>query len=270
MTNKQKLIIIGTLTLLVILITLLVWWPTLWLQSLKLERVLTNELGELLYDIQDQKPAAISTLIVVSFLYGLLHSLGAGHGKFLVTSYLITNKSSILTALFITITSAFLQAFVAIVIIEFMIDVYASSMEEMYNQIDVMIRFSYGCVIALGFYLMFKSIRSSKENNASIYGIILAVGLRPCTGAVMVLLFSNMINLRDAGAISALTMAFGTALTTSIIACVAVVTKNTFAICLGEKSRFALMVLKFNGGVLLVLSGYFLITRSNVLGLIQF
>jgi ABC-type nickel/cobalt efflux system permease component RcnA len=33
-----------------------------------------------------------------AFLYGVLHAIGPGHGKFIVTTYLTTNKESELAA----------------------------------------------------------------------------------------------------------------------------------------------------------------------------
>jgi ABC-type nickel/cobalt efflux system permease component RcnA len=47
--------------------------------------------------------------------------------------------------------------------------------------------------------------------------IVLAMGLRPCSGAIMVLLFSKVIGVYNWGVISAITMAIGTSLTVSLI-----------------------------------------------------
>ncbi|MDV5169245.1 nickel/cobalt transporter [Photobacterium rosenbergii] len=49
-------------------------------------------------------------------------------------------------------------------------------------------------------------------------GVIMSIGLRPCTGAIMVLLFANMVGLYWMGVVSALVMSLGTALTTSALA----------------------------------------------------
>ncbi len=47
--------------------------------------------------------------------------------------------------------------------------------------------------------------------------IVLAMGLRPCSGAIMVLLFAKVIGVYSWGVISAITMAVGTSLTVSLI-----------------------------------------------------
>ncbi|VEI20756.1 nickel/cobalt efflux protein RcnA [Serratia plymuthica] len=48
--------------------------------------------------------------------------------------------------------------------------------------------------------------------------IVLAMGMRPCSGAILVLLFSKVIGVFTWGVISALAMAFGTSLTISLLA----------------------------------------------------
>ena len=48
--------------------------------------------------------------------------------------------------------------------------------------------------------------------------IVLAMGMRPCSGAILVLLFSKVIGVFGWGVISALAMAFGTSLTISMLA----------------------------------------------------
>jgi nickel/cobalt transporter (NicO) family protein len=53
-----------------------------------------------------------------------------------------------------------------------------------------------------------------------------AVGLRPCTGAILVLLLSSAMGLYWAGIASTLAMAVGTALTVSVIAVLAVTSRQ--------------------------------------------
>src|SRR5690606_25159620 len=52
--------------------------------------------------------------------------------------------------------------------------------------------------------------------------IILAIGLRPCTGAILVLLVAYSLDLRCVGIAAVLAMSLGTAATVSVLATVAV------------------------------------------------
>ncbi len=52
--------------------------------------------------------------------------------------------------------------------------------------------------------------------------LIASIGLRPCTGAILVLVFANSLNLGWAGIASALAMAAGTAITVTSLATMAI------------------------------------------------
>lgn len=58
-------------------------------------------------------------------------------------------------------------------------------------------------------------------------GAVFSVGLRPCTGAIVVLSFAFFNGLYVAGAASVFAMALGTAMTVSALASLAVTAKNT-------------------------------------------
>jgi ABC-type nickel/cobalt efflux system permease component RcnA len=57
---------------------------------------------------------------------------------------------------------------------------------------------------------------------AGMIGIVTSIGLRPCTGAILVLLIAEALDLRWAGIVGALSMSVGTALTVSSLAALTV------------------------------------------------
>jgi len=59
------------------------------------------------------------------------------------------------------------------------------------------------------------------------WSAVIAVGLRPCSGALIVLTFSMLNGLWIAGIVSAFAMALGTAITVSALATLAVLAKGT-------------------------------------------
>ena len=85
-----------------------------------------------------------------------------------------------------------------------------------------------------------------------------AIGLRPCTGAILVLLSANALGLYWAGIASTLAMGFGVFLTVSIIAGITVYGKE-FALKLakGDNQRLSYLVntLRLGGGALVAFMG---------------
>ena len=88
---------------------------------------------------------------------------------------------------------------------------------------------------------------------------VLAIGLRPCSGAVVVLTFALVNGLYLGGLLSVFAMALGTAITVSTIAVIAVFAKG-FASRLGDGGRsrtgFALMsALEIAGALVMLVLG---------------
>lgn len=93
--------------------------------------------------------------------------------------------------------------------------------------------------------------------------VVLSMGLRPCSGAIMMLLFSRVIGVYGWGVLSALAMALGTALTVSMMALL-VHSSRALAMRLNQRSapapwrRVALHSLALAGGLLLIAGGIIL------------
>jgi len=96
--------------------------------------------------------------------------------------------------------------------------------------------------------------------------IVLTIGLRPCTGAVLVLLIAHTMNLRWAGMAAVLAMSIGTALTVSLLALAVISLRVGLMHRLQRKSRPRLNLifdlLGLAGGVLILLLGIGLLRQG--------
>jgi len=90
------------------------------------------------------------------------------------------------------------------------------------------------------------------------FSLAFAVGIRPCSGALLVLIFANTLGLYWAGVTSTFVMALGTAITVSAIATIAVYSKK-LAITLAKRDSTwldrAAFGLRLGGGLVIVLMG---------------
>ena len=75
-------------------------------------KTLTGALGNI-----KQNGAAVWLLLGVAFLYGVFHAAGPGHGKAVITSYLLASGDSVKRGVAISFAAAFVQALTAIVIV---------------------------------------------------------------------------------------------------------------------------------------------------------
>jgi nickel/cobalt transporter (NicO) family protein len=93
---------------------------------------------------------------------------------------------------------------------------------------------------------------------AKALSIAIAVGIRPCSGALLVLIFANTLGLYWAGVTSTFVMALGTAITVSIIAAIAVYSKK-LALSLARRDDawlgYAAFALRLGSGLVIVTLG---------------
>ena len=223
--------------------------------------------------------SALWGLFALSFAYGIFHAAGPGHGKAVISSYLVANDETWRRGIALSFASAFLQALVAVAIVgiaAILLGATARTMGEAVRYIEIV---SYALIAALGARLLWVKGRATiaalqawrsgghahhdhahhhhdhaghghahhHDDHASAFGhahgpepqelagpggwrrgltAIVAVGLRPCSGAILVLVFALAQGLFWAGVASTFIMGLGTAITVAAIATLAVGAKG--------------------------------------------
>ncbi|MGA7812571.1 nickel/cobalt transporter [Caballeronia sp.] len=86
--------------------------------SVRLQSRLNERMQDELADQRDgSSMAAAWTLVLFSFGYGVLHALGPGHGKIVVSAYLASHRARFIDAVTLSVWSAFVQALSAILLV---------------------------------------------------------------------------------------------------------------------------------------------------------
>ena len=245
--------------------------------------------------------SAVWTLLAISFAYGIFHAAGPGHGKAVISSYLVANQETARRGIVLSFASALLQALVAVVLVgicAWLLNATAKTMCGAEKAIEIA---SYALIAAFGARLVWtkgggfiRALQAPRaapavalagahhdadhhhghdhdHGHATIdhghdhhhghhhhdhghghvhdehcghshgptpdqlagpggwqrgLGAIFAVGLRPCSGAILVLVFSLAQGLFWAGIAATFVMGLGTAITVATIAVVAVSAKD--------------------------------------------
>ena len=103
------------LVLLVVALALLGYFsPWFFLHIAAWQKDFNQLISENLHQIQNNSIKAGITLIFASFVYGVLHALGPGHGKFIIASYLSTHESQLKQSTILSLLSSLMQGIVAI------------------------------------------------------------------------------------------------------------------------------------------------------------
>jgi nickel/cobalt transporter (NicO) family protein len=102
---------------------------------------------------------ALVFLLMASFIYGVIHSVGPGHGKALAFSYFSAQKSSYLQAFIISIATAFVHIFGALILVVISVFVLESVMNRfMEDSIFYITSFSSVIIMFLALYILYKKL----------------------------------------------------------------------------------------------------------------
>ena len=226
-------------------------------------REITSTLKEVTHN-----PHAAVWLLAISFIYGVVHAAGPGHGKAVIAAYSLASERALQRGIVMALGAALLQALVAIALVTVLavvLRVTSSSMSLMANHIE---RLSFAAVAVVGFALLWKKsgallalikphavhpthAHAHSHSHSHAHGhaqedcchhhappvdesaslrdmgmAVFAAGIRPCSGAILVLVFALSQKMFPLGIAAALVMASGTALTTGLLAVLAVLAKN--------------------------------------------
>ena len=235
--------------------------------------------------------SVVWTLLAISFAYGIFHAAGPGHGKAVISSYLVANEETARRGIVLSFASALLQALVAVAIVAVFAWLLSATAKTMCGAEKAIEIASYALIAAFGARLVWtkgggfmRALQAKPEPALAVahhhdhghahthdhahhghdhhhhdhshghdhvhdehcghshgptpdqlagpggwqrgLGAIFAVGLRPCSGAILVLVFSLAQGLFWAGIAATFVMGIGTAITVATIAVIAVSAKG--------------------------------------------
>jgi ABC-type nickel/cobalt efflux system permease component RcnA/ABC-type uncharacterized transport system substrate-binding protein len=206
--------------------------------------------------------SALLLLIALSFAYGVFHAAGPGHGKAVISSYLLATGETLRRGIAISFASALAQAVTAVAIVGTLAIALGATSQAMGIAAWWLEAGSYALIVLLGIAILFRrsliplrgKTHVHDENCDHSHGpelkdldgefgwrragaAILAVGLRPCTGALIVLVFALAQGLIWTGVAATFAMALGTAVTVAAIATFAVLAKGAALKLAGGSSK---------------------------------
>jgi nickel/cobalt exporter len=263
--------------------------------------------------------AAMWSLFGISLLYGIFHAVGPGHGKAVISSYLVANEETWRRGVILSFVSAFIQSVVAVIVVAVAAILFGATAKAIGLTVRVVEIVSYVLVILIGLRLLFVKGRSflvayrqlvrrrdrrdlaspghlgkivgrhsantfhcahcdgghargfhchdepSHEHHASAWAhahgpepselaggdgwrrglsAVIAVGLRPCSGAIIVLIFALAQDVFWSGVGATLLMGLGTAITVAAIATIAVSARQFASRMASAQSGIGMLVMR--------------------------
>jgi nickel/cobalt transporter (NicO) family protein len=276
--------------------------PGLWV--MQQQRNFYGKLSGALRGLQTSS-SAMWSLLSLSFFYGVFHAAGPGHGKAVISTWLLATENDLKRGVLIAFLSALIQALTAIVLVSALFLMVASAGTVARNVSGYLESASYAMIAGLGLYLIWTAFSGKGHAHSHdhqfhehqghhqhghhhdehcshahvaqpqdlrgewsltrAFSLAFATGIRPCTGAILVLVFANSIGLYWAGIVSTLAMGFGVFLAVAIIAAITVYAKQhavKFAAGRGNLLSNMLFGARIAGGAVIALLGFILFAGS--------
>ncbi|MCX7558088.1 hypothetical protein OS190_00810 [Sulfitobacter sp. F26204] len=198
--------------------------------------------------------AAAVTVLGACFAYGVAHAAGPGHGKVLIGGYGFARRVPMLRLSLIALAASLGQAVTAVLLVYAGVLVLNLGREAMVDLTEAIIApVSYAAIALIGLWLAWRGLRrllqrahdhdhQGEGNHCSSCGhahgpsldqieqvgnlreiaaLIAGIAMRPCTGALFVLIITWQMGIGGLGIAGAFAMAFGTALVTIFVGLVA-------------------------------------------------
>lgn len=177
----------------------------------------------------------------VAFLYGVLHAIGPGHGKLVVSSLFLVRDTRLRTAMSISWLISLLQTLSAIAIVSVVTLALGRGGFAVLRDSRRIELVCYGLIALIGLVMLVGALREAwghgrapcsspnalgAASGATPVGLVLATGLTPCASAMIILLFAFGQELYLVGIAACLLMAVGMGLTVSLVGLAAVAARR--------------------------------------------
>lgn len=187
----------------------------------------------------------------ISFLYGLLHAAGPGHGKALVSSYLFASQHRYTKALSMAALIGIVHTFAAFLLTLFIYALFDLFFNAFFADVTYYAtKLSALMIIGIAGYLGWQKIQAMKrapkivsfsphpftckcascspKSQSTDWGVVLSAGIIPCPGTITIFIFALNTGAYLLGFLAALSMSLGMSSVIALTAIATVFTKNSF------------------------------------------
>ena len=205
---------------------------------------------------------ALAGFLGICAAYGVLHAAGPGHGKLVIGGYGLARRVTARRLALLSVASSLAQAGVAVAAVYAIVAVLGLSRQVAGDVVDsIMAPLGSAAIAALGLYLVWRGVQGVRAQMAArahdhnhhhndhdhgpdcgcahahgptpaqvaqatspreVAALIAGIAMRPCTGAVFVLILTWQLGIGAAGIAGAFAMGLGTAAFTAAVALLSV------------------------------------------------
>jgi ABC-type nickel/cobalt efflux system permease component RcnA len=236
-------------------------------------------------------PGGSAALIGIAFLYGLLHAIGPGHGKVLIGAWSAARPVGLGRLLGVTFAASMAQAAVAVGLVYAGLLLLGMGREALTGLADgPLTRAGTWAVLGLGLWLVLRGVLglvrpghghdhdhehdhhphlpdprpiAGATRPAEVLALIAAVAIRPCTGALFLLILTWQMGLAVTGILGTFAMGLGTFAAVAAVALLAGVLRRGTLGALAGSARLALALplIEIAAGLIVAITAALVLAR---------
>tara|TARA_Y100001960_G_scaffold322961_1_gene400480 strand:+ start:1013 stop:2242 length:1230 start_codon:yes stop_codon:yes gene_type:complete len=220
-------------------------------QLLKWNMYINKEVPKYMKQLKNEPSFwAILVALFAAFVYGIIHTLGPGHGKMVIATYFLTQQATIWQGIWLGIQTAFAHVGGAIVLVLVTDIALRSIILDPAKHMYLLKNISFGLIVLVGAVMLVLAIlhmlgimkksgcshcdghhhhhghHHSKKPTKREAFVALAIGCIPCTGSLLILLYAMAHDMLVFGLVLVVFVALGMALTMIIIGLLALYGKK--------------------------------------------
>jgi len=135
------------------------WVDTLLAFIREQQQDLHRQLADAMQAVAEGGFIALSALIGISFLYGVFHAAGPGHGKAVISAYILSQKSQLKQSVFLSVMAALVQGLSAIILVQAFAALVTFSSWAIKDMVPIMEQTSFLFVALIGLFLIWRALR---------------------------------------------------------------------------------------------------------------
>jgi ABC-type nickel/cobalt efflux system permease component RcnA len=237
-------------------------------QIVVLQYQLNSYISTTIRSLNDENTFTTSLLVlIIAFLYGLIHAAGPGHGKALVALYFTSNQSNYKKAFKMGYMISIIHALSALAFTFSIFYILKTMFRKNFNEMSIItMQISSIMIIIVGLYLIYNAYKSKQykekkltKSDRSEYAVAFSAGIVPCPGVMTIVLFCIILKQYLLGILAAITMSIGMGFTISVAGILSILLNKKAGNILNSKGY----ILEILGGVLIIILGVFLFTSLN-------
>ncbi len=226
----------------------------------QVQRTVRRDLAGYIRDYRER--GALLPLVLLfglSFVYGLLHAVGPGHGKAVVATWFAAREARLRDGMSMAALIAFTQALAGIVVVSVLALIFGGRQSAVMENSLTLELASYALIVVIGLGMLVHGVyewlrppvpedaahlpaaaHDVEEVNRPLYARLnhwlgegwsvgIAAGIRPCSGSLIVMLFTLANGVFFLGILAALVMGLGVMLTIAVAGMATILARRTLA-----------------------------------------